>query len=222
MTKSICHNGILYQVNDGSLVLMKRKGDFNRDAVIAGVAEIPSVLPDGTQIKKISYQFIKGVFKKIVISDDIQRIDPCAFSWSAVEEVVWPKGCRVIPEKCFTASHVKKVSNIESVMHIGKSAFSNCEIIEVDWPENCNVIPEGCFEGSCINKVNNVERVAKIEKWAFARAKMLEMLDLSAALMIDIQAYAFSGVKRESVVFPYYMSEDSIKLDLFGNKSEVK
>lgn len=222
MTKSICHNGILYQVNDGSLALMKGKSDSNRDTVIIETAEIPSVFPDGTQIKNINPQFLKGIFKKIVISDDIQWIAPSAFSWSAVEEVVWPKGCRVIPEKCFTASHVKKVSNIGSVMLIGKRAFSNCEIIEIDWPENCRVIPEGCFEGSCINKVNNVECVTKIENWAFARAKRLEMLDLSASLMLDIQAYAFSDVKQESVIFPYYMSEDNVKSDLFGNKSEVK
>lgn len=94
---------------------------------------IPSVLPDGTQIKAIDTEFCCGLFGRVTISDDIAEIRKEAFGHAKVHEVVWPAACTKVPELCFFMSGVRKIHNLNRIIDIEDYAFWGAdELKEVD------------------------------------------------------------------------------------------
>lgn len=128
----------------GTLGLIKNFGD--RVDVY-----IPSVLPDGTQIKAIAADFCCGLFGTITISDDIAEINEAAFRSAKVREVVWPAACTEIPNICFFMSDVRRIHNLNRITSIGSYAFlSAFALNEIDLSDApiVSIAPNG-LDASC-------------------------------------------------------------------------
>lgn len=115
-----CFDGIKFKI-DGYGCLTELQ---NRQPERAEVT-IPKVLPNGAVINSIGSNFVKGQFKEITISDEIETIAVSAFRHADVCKVNWSASCRVIPASCFYFSSVQQIANLDHVTHIEKYAFLN-------------------------------------------------------------------------------------------------
>lgn len=169
-------------------------------------AFIPHELPSGEKITLITSCFCIGEYRKITIDDRISAIQEDAFFEADVEEIVWPASCRRIPACCFSCSTVSKISNIDNVCTVEERGFSRIHgLIDIKWPSACDTIPYGCFYSSTLKSVTNLDHVASIETEAFFDAKLINPLDLSQALSVDLAYRAFCHLTPEQVIPPYYM-----------------
>lgn len=96
-------------------------------------------------------------FNKIIVSDEISKIEEAAFAYSNVDVVQWPQACKVIPARCFEHSKLFHVTRTEDVESIGEDAFADSGIIMFEIPPKCdsnpNGVAKGCFRNSKIIKV---------------------------------------------------------------------
>jgi hypothetical protein len=130
---------------------------------------------------------------KLIISNGIKNIDKYAFGGTCLQEVIWPAGCKKIPQGCFRYSKILTINNISEVEKIESGAFMFCgHITTFDWPSNCKVIPLECFlncENLC--EINNIENVEAVKKSAFQSCEALSSLNWPQKAKI-IPEYCFS------------------------------
>lgn len=129
---------------------------------------IPSEFEPGVKVTSIGSFVCNGNFKEIFISDEIKDIDRRAFYNLHAESVHWSKGCKIIPERCFQESSIRKIYNIEDVECIETEAFLNTSLETITWPSSCQTIPAGCFE-NCISlkAILNIDHVTYVGDKAF-------------------------------------------------------
>lgn len=144
---SFRYDNILYGFDDyHHLMSIKNTSLRRRDIVI------PKVFPNGQRVDAIATQaqFI-GKFNRLHIDDAISCVWESAFECADVREVVWPKSCEVIPEKCFAWSKVRIVTNVNNVCKIERSAFLGAKhLLELDLSQNSICI----FESDCFSKAS--------------------------------------------------------------------
>lgn len=133
---------------------------------------IPDRFKSGDEIKSIANNFCAGRFGHVVISDKITDISYRAFMMANVFEVKWSKGCKKIPECCFSESTLEAITNIEDVEEIGIAAFRGCLKGEFIWPDKCKRIPSECFSESGITTISNIDNVENVGPTAFAGSKL--------------------------------------------------
>lgn len=200
--KPVKIKGVKFVVNDDGILTAMKNPWFRKDVTI------PSVLPNGQQIKSLGAPFCYGKFGKITISDDIDHVNIGAFMGCDADEIVWSSKCELIPPICFVKSKVKKISNIDNVTTIHVCAFAASQIKSIDWPKDCLEIPEACFYASDIEEIRGLENVVRIGEKAFLETNNLKELNLSANSICDVEKTALGGVPREKVTFPYYSDSD--------------
>ena len=172
-----------------------------------------------------------GCFKNSTVTklsgiEKVTQIDNEAFFNTRMQEFTWPTNCEVIPKSCFAGSGTKSIygtenvkviedlafynswitdiSSIQNVKSIGVQAFQRSRVRNIEWPTGCKEIPRGCFYMSELETISNLQNVEAIGEYAFCGAKHLRGLDLSNSMILFIGERAFSGVDKETNIFPYY------------------
>lgn len=206
------YDSLRFAVNDGMILTME-----NMDYETPKSVTLPVITPDGENINSLGTSFCIGKFKEIIVPDEIRTAAAGAFSYTLVDNVIWSKNCKVIPDRCFYGSYISSISNIQDVVEISTAAFASSKIQEVVWPNNCFTIPARCFYGSCISKVGNIDRVSSIlfdafegshiksiewpsacctvPKLCFANSRLKEISNVSSITDIEYGAFANSKVK---------------------------
>lgn len=158
---------------------------------------IPHTLYNGERIDSLGGSFCSGSFSKIIIDDDIS-VKTEAFSYAQVKEVVWPKNCTEIPERCFYRSSVEKVTNVYNVTSIGKSAFERSSIVEFEWPFGCDTIPSECFANSLIERLSNTDHITTIGNKAFESSSIVEFAWPSKCTSIPKKCFKSTSLRKIS------------------------
>lgn len=203
-------------------------GLFNEGAPNPSVY-IPSFLNDGTKITGISRAFCQAHhFNVVIISDEIDYVEPGAFHGASVNHVVWPAACTYIPDNCFLDSFVKVVSNIDHVKAIGKMAFAFANCIDridfsassithmgdsafegaiagnIVWPTACSHIPDLCFFNSSVKGISNLDNIKTIGERAFCGMHEGECIDFSSSPVVYAGNDAFNCSRDFKL--PYLLS----------------
>lgn len=201
-------------------------GQFNKITIEDSVEKISPQAFHGAEVKEVVWPsfcpviplncFERSTLEVISNIANVKSIENRAFCNSRLKEMAWPAKCRHIPLGCFNGTPLGSISGIEQVTKIEPYAFCFCGINEFVWPSGCQVIPYGCFSFSRLQKITNLDNVISIISCSFNECVDLEFVDLSGAIC-DIGDEAFSGVRPESVLLPYY-SHDTDRLfnHMFG------
>lgn len=209
-------DGVKFTVRGDILIKMESDMELPVDVYI------PSRFADGTEIKALNPGFCEGLYKKIVIDDNIKRIERRAFESVIAETIVWPIGCDVIDEKVFEGSSVEVLLNIDHVKTIRRYAFSKSSIKNFHWPSACTEIPEYCFSISKLEHISGIENVEIIGVNAFEYCDIKELVWPSKCHTIpyscfyssqlerisniqdvtSIEKFAFAGTMLKSIVIP--------------------
>lgn len=164
--KMISTGGVDFIINDQGVLLRMINTGERRDITI------PDRFKSGEEIKYIAREFCAGRFGRVIISDKITDIFNYAFTMADVFEVKWSKGCKQIPQGCFSESTLEAITNIEDVEEIGIAAFRGCLKGEFIWPDKCKRIPSECFSKSGITAISNIDNVENVGPTAFAGSKL--------------------------------------------------
>lgn len=139
----------------------------------------------------------------------VEKIGNMAFSCTQIEKFEWPENCPIVPEKCFQGCRrLKSLDVPDTVTKIGRRAFESTDIGLFAWPTGCTVVPESCFYMSTLKEIHNLQNISCIESDAF-KGSLLRLLDLSCSSLAELKDNSLAGIERESVVLPYYVSEDA-------------
>ena len=127
-------------------------------------------------------------------------INPCAFCFSALEDIVFPESLKSIGEKAFLAmENLKEFTIPNTITTIGDGAFRDCiNLKSVDIECNIIEIPEGMFY-NCIslNSILLPEDITSIGAYAFMRCeKLTEITIPSKVICIGDFAFAYTGLRR--------------------------
>lgn len=182
-------NGIEFEIRGRTLVKM------------TGIKEGDVCIPheiDGITITTLGSYFLKGgsIFDRIIVDDNIAFIEPMAFALADAKEVVWPKGCRTIPSKCFAMSKIKVLSNIYDVNEVKREAFQHCNIPHLVWPSRCYRIPAKCFLKANIGRISNIGHVETVGSEAFMGAVIKELEWPASCYTIPSGCFWNSSVER--------------------------
>lgn len=192
MKREITEDGIIFWVENGRLESLVNNGE-------AKSVVIPNKFASGIEITFIDSSVCKGKFDKITISDEITDISENAFAYSAVKEVNWSKGCRVIPSHCFFHSTVEAVHGIENVEIIEEQAFMETKHLKrLRWPDKCNAIPQWCFYCSAIKKISNTKNVIWIGCYAFFQTNLTKFEWPTGCKKIPDSCFAGSALEEIS------------------------
>lgn len=162
--------------------------------------------------KKIPSEcFYQSKLKYIFNTKNVKTIRNYAFGGTRkMVKFVWPDNCVIIPKGCFAYSGINTVKNIKGVLCVCSAAFAGSSIESIEWPEMCPSIPPNCF---CESKLKdfNFNNITCIGEWAFSDITPISKLDMSNLSSVAISKGAFENIDRESVIFPYYASEEEIE-----------
>ena len=127
-------------------------------------------------------------------------INPCAFCFSALEDIVFPESLKSIGEKAFQAmENLKEFTIPSTITTIGEGAFRDCiNLKSVDFECNIIEIPEGMFY-NCIslNSIHLPEDITSIGAYAFlACEKLTEITIPSKVTYIGDFAFAYTGLRK--------------------------
>lgn len=186
----IMHDGVIFAINEEhSLTEMVNRGNI-KDVTI------PKKFPNGEYIKSISPFFCFGEYGTITIANGIRKVCEKAFYNSDVVKVVWPSGCRIIPNHCFYLSSIKIIDNIKKVESIEQNAFRQTNITEFNWPANCAVIPSYCFYMSELRYIRGIDNVSQIRNSAFSNSNIEELPWPTKCSNIPEYCFAGSRLKK--------------------------
>lgn len=188
---------------------------------------VPKVLSSEYKIDCIvridgRYDFVKDKprkekvrhFDKLIIDDDIDSVHMQAFSGLDVDEIHWPRNCKIIPQMCFTYCKAKTVTGIEEVEEIEMLAFAESDIKYIRWPDKCIYVSPKCFKGSSLTSIENIGCVDIVSEEAFAGCQLLSLT--MPQPYCSFGKDSLYGVDPDLVTFPYFTSEEE-KKNAFGN-----
>ncbi len=163
-------DGIKYGLlpNGTADILQYMGGGIN---VQNGVLIIPDSVTDTetgtsyavTHICKQAF-YSKGNFKKMVIGDNIEAIDPITFMYTTIDTLVLSDKMEVVPEQAFALTDIKHLTIGANVKRIGERAFNLCPLYDIVCKSPRIELEKACFMMSqpkhgdwekCIVKIGN-------------------------------------------------------------------
>ena len=177
-------------------VLDYPQGEIGREN---GEVTIPATVEDGngntykvTRIRKQAF-YNKGHFTKMTIGDNVEVIEPFAFIYSTIDEVVISDQLKEIPDEAFQTAGVSTLTIGASVERIGKKAFYLCPLSKVTCKSPAFVVDDNAFTHSwgSIDSGEWLGHITKIGKEAFAGCTFTGVPDF--ALLEEVGSRAFAS-----------------------------
>lgn len=213
----------IFRVETEQCIYNIKCNECNNETTLIGISltdgspselKIPKILPSGHTIDRIvSHMGFGGCIfprqlDKLIIDDNIRKIDCQAFIYAKANKIKWPSNCLTIPEACFKSNaFIEHIEGTDNVTQVGKSAFEATWIKDFVWPKNCLEIPDKCFMDSYIEAINGIESVRSIGYRAFSNTS-LKYLDMSYMPFCYFGDEAFSCNGNIVVKFPYYTTKE--------------
>lgn len=119
------------------------------------------------------------------------------------DEVIIPKGPRIIGNKCFRSMNIKSVTIPEGVIEIGDSTFGYCKYLETAiLPKSLERINSRAFSGcSSLKSISFTEGLKYIGHYSFLGCSSLKNITIPTSLL-EIGPGCFDGTSLEHIQIP--------------------
>ena len=184
-------DGIEYIVENESATILRMIGT-HESVVVPSVIEINGNQYPVTKIGASAFSLCLNL-KKVVLSDNIMRIEEKAFyECNNLTDFTSSKNIEYIGAEAFFKTNIQIFDFYNGLLYIGDRAFGSSKLENVVLPNTLNEIRDNVFE-SCDNLKSVVvsEGVTSIGSYAFSNCSNLTEITLPSSLE-NIKHYAFS------------------------------
>lgn len=158
---------------------------------------------------------------RIILPNSVRIIEDKAFYCTNIRKINLPKGLKTIGDEAFNHSlnaKIKEISIPSSVKNFGIRIFRGSSIEKVQLPDNMKIIPLGMFEGCfSLRSINTPASLEIISRYAFSYTKVNVQELLNAKNLRYIGIYAFEGTNWTNLTIPAHIKK--IKAQAFEDSS---